>query len=319
MQNQENILKSIIDSIINSNFIVSDLTNSNPNVYYEMALAHAYKKNVILISQNIEDAPFDIRSYRIIKYGTYFSEMRKAIQEMEGLICKIKEGDINFGSPITDFAATVSVSENKEKYSMDGAMQLLSFDPQGQESSEDMGILDYQVKALDGIEKMTNSLESLNDDFLSPIAVELKENTDSLLDNNSPNAKRKIMRNFSSRIDHYTKIISDNNLDYRISLEEMDIGLNGMFDVDVPISDEERTELRKFIEEFSKMDGRLDDVIAEMDNLVSTMDSLPKIEKNFHQSKRSLSSELKIHIDNLNNTKSIVSRALNMANNLMNG
>ena len=39
--NQENILSSIIDSIIHSELIVADLSTSNPNVYYELGLSHA--------------------------------------------------------------------------------------------------------------------------------------------------------------------------------------------------------------------------------------------------------------------------------------
>ena len=45
--NQQNILADIIQSIKDSDFIVADLSKANPNVYYELGLAHACEKNVI--------------------------------------------------------------------------------------------------------------------------------------------------------------------------------------------------------------------------------------------------------------------------------
>jgi len=48
--------------------ILADLTGKNPNVLYELGLAHALAKPAILISQTMEDIPFDLRSLRIITY-----------------------------------------------------------------------------------------------------------------------------------------------------------------------------------------------------------------------------------------------------------
>jgi len=47
---------------------VADLTGRNPNVYYEVGVAHAFGKDVILISQSDEDLPFDLQNMRIIIY-----------------------------------------------------------------------------------------------------------------------------------------------------------------------------------------------------------------------------------------------------------
>lgn len=55
---QNNILSDIISSIYSSDLIVADLTGSNPNVYYELGIAHAFNKNVILLIQDIEELPF---------------------------------------------------------------------------------------------------------------------------------------------------------------------------------------------------------------------------------------------------------------------
>jgi predicted ATPase len=48
--------------------ILADLSGKNPNVFYELGLAHAVEKPAILVSQSMDDVPFDLRSLRIITY-----------------------------------------------------------------------------------------------------------------------------------------------------------------------------------------------------------------------------------------------------------
>ena len=48
--------------------LIADLTGKNANVFYELGLAHASGKPVILVAASMEDIPFDLRSLRIITY-----------------------------------------------------------------------------------------------------------------------------------------------------------------------------------------------------------------------------------------------------------
>ena len=48
--------------------ILTDLSNKNPNVFYELGLAHASAKPAILVTASMEDIPFDLRALRIIEY-----------------------------------------------------------------------------------------------------------------------------------------------------------------------------------------------------------------------------------------------------------
>lgn len=48
--------------------VLADLTGKNPNVLYELGLAHAIAKPVILIVEKMEDIPYDLRALRIIEY-----------------------------------------------------------------------------------------------------------------------------------------------------------------------------------------------------------------------------------------------------------
>ena len=54
--------------IIRSRFIVADCTGRNPNVFYEIGIAHTIGKPVIAITQSTTDVPFDLTHRRYIEY-----------------------------------------------------------------------------------------------------------------------------------------------------------------------------------------------------------------------------------------------------------
>lgn len=51
---QRNIMRKIIEGIANADLIVAELTGNNPNVFYELGVAHGLQKPVIMISQDVE-------------------------------------------------------------------------------------------------------------------------------------------------------------------------------------------------------------------------------------------------------------------------
>lgn len=62
------IMQSLWTNIHRAKVIVAELTGSNSNVFYEVGLCHALGKKVILLTQDIEDVPYDLRYIRLIKY-----------------------------------------------------------------------------------------------------------------------------------------------------------------------------------------------------------------------------------------------------------
>jgi hypothetical protein len=62
------IMDQIWSGINAAKVLVAELTTRNPNVFYELGLAHALRKPVVLISSNGEDVPFDLKHIRVIYY-----------------------------------------------------------------------------------------------------------------------------------------------------------------------------------------------------------------------------------------------------------
>ena len=62
------IIDQIWRGINAAKVLVAELTTRNANVLYELGLAHASKKPVVLVSSNQPDVPFDLHHIRVIYY-----------------------------------------------------------------------------------------------------------------------------------------------------------------------------------------------------------------------------------------------------------
>jgi hypothetical protein len=62
------IIDQIWAGINSAKVLVAELTTRNPNVFYELGLAHALEKPVVLVSSNEADIPFDLKHIRVIYY-----------------------------------------------------------------------------------------------------------------------------------------------------------------------------------------------------------------------------------------------------------
>lgn len=78
------LMTDVWSSICGAGVVVADCTDRNPNVFYEMGLAHTVGKPVILITQSADDIPADIRSIRYIRYAY----TPRGMQEFEETLAK---------------------------------------------------------------------------------------------------------------------------------------------------------------------------------------------------------------------------------------
>ncbi|MCU8238607.1 nucleoside 2-deoxyribosyltransferase [Vibrio vulnificus] len=62
------ILTHTLKLISRSRLIIANIDGRNPNVFYELGIAHALNKDVILVSSSLEELPVDIKSQRIVVY-----------------------------------------------------------------------------------------------------------------------------------------------------------------------------------------------------------------------------------------------------------
>src|ERR1700730_15242069 len=77
---KENILERIYNQINSADFIISDMTSRNPNVFYETGYAHAKGKTCLLLTSNADDIPFDLKHHRHIIYGNSIQKLRQSLE-----------------------------------------------------------------------------------------------------------------------------------------------------------------------------------------------------------------------------------------------
>ena len=71
------ILVDIWQSINGADFVIADITGRNPNVLYELGVAHTLAKPVLIISRHAVDIPIDLSTRRIILYGQSEGDWRE--------------------------------------------------------------------------------------------------------------------------------------------------------------------------------------------------------------------------------------------------
>jgi len=97
------IMDQVWGGINSAKVLVAELTARNPNVFYELGLAHALQKPVVLISSNENDVPFDVRHVRVIYYDVNDPFWGNKLMEKvaENILSAIKNPDeAIFKSPI---------------------------------------------------------------------------------------------------------------------------------------------------------------------------------------------------------------------------
>lgn len=106
---QGNFVKGIIRDIYNSELAIVDLTGQKPNVYYELGIRHSLKLGTIIITQDFNALPSDLKSYYCFSYKytskshlyqQYYEKFEKDLHEqIKSVLNNVNEPD----SPVSDF------------------------------------------------------------------------------------------------------------------------------------------------------------------------------------------------------------------------
>ncbi len=170
LDNQQNILQDIVKGIYQADVIIADLTGLNANVFYELGLAHAMNKKVIIITQNIEDLPFDIKSYRANEYSLQFNKLPKLVEELNKLLFGAINNSVKYGNPVSDYIldffenekAISHISDLKDEVAKSNSDVHSEIEDEGE---EEKGFLDYIADIEENSKKMTDEITSMGSEL----------------------------------------------------------------------------------------------------------------------------------------------------------
>lgn len=165
--NQQNVMRDVIVGIDSAALIVADLTGANPNVFYELGIAHGLMKPTVLLAQSIDEMPFDLRSYRIIRYSVRFAEATRLRADLADVARGLQNGTLTFGSPVSDFAPSVIERHGSSTITLVSMPQrgMVQSQADGDEDQEEgqPGILDFQVDVEGAAATITEWIERLGE------------------------------------------------------------------------------------------------------------------------------------------------------------
>lgn len=91
-----NIHEAIVQRIHESDLTVAVLTGLNANVMYELGIAHGLAKKTILLTEDIDELPFDLKNYNCIEYeysvkALSFNERKKRSSKLKQSLLAVLE------------------------------------------------------------------------------------------------------------------------------------------------------------------------------------------------------------------------------------
>jgi hypothetical protein len=108
------ITTQIINLIVESPLVVADLTGSNPNVFYELAIRHAIRKPYVQLIAKGERIPFDVSGIRTIELDvTDLDSVDRAKREMDRQIKEFGRGHLP-DSPVSIASAARLLQDDRD-------------------------------------------------------------------------------------------------------------------------------------------------------------------------------------------------------------
>lgn len=282
--NQQNILKDIVLPIFRADLIIADLTGLNANVFYELGLAHAFRKNVILITQDIGELPFDLRSYRVIEYSTHFARIKDLEDKLSRIINEFSS--ISFGSPVTDWITL----DEQVKNLLPGPVNLKIGDLVEEviddvetlkNEFEEKGFLDFIADLEEAMADITSLVEQFSEkttDIGETVNMQSAMADEITKTSGSASNLRKLARTIAQSMKEYGQFVSKNNSEYEARWNVIEDSLVNLINSPHTATDENREQLKDFISVLSEVTDVMLETRLHIGNMAESVKGLIGIE-----------------------------------------
>lgn len=138
------ITRDIVEGILDADLIIADLTSRNPNVFYELGIAHTIDNKTIMTAQALTDVPFDLQSYRVILYEQSIAGSKKLSSDLDTAIKELLQALDRTNNPVQDAASRRAAFGRKGKTPLIKAIELSDFTKAVQDFLREKGIMSVE-------------------------------------------------------------------------------------------------------------------------------------------------------------------------------
>jgi len=289
IKNNRNLMRNVLEGIKNADMIICDITENNANVLYEMAIADMLGIPVLIISQSLSEAPFDIKTYRIIEYSRDYRSIERLKNEIIDSLEDIEKDIESFGSPASDYLGI-----KIRKYTTHDELDFLDILTNLEESFDIMNSGSEKFVAI--MNNMTEETKNLNE------YVQKHKSSNSKI-----SALRNRFRIYAISLGKYALEIDEIRDNYDKMSIKFERGLTFVLKTG-SMPEENKKQYDELIESLMSMVQTLEYVCSEFRDLVNVSSSMRGIEKNLSDSQSRFASSMNKYIFSIENIKSLCER-----------
>ncbi|WP_144750517.1 hypothetical protein [Curtobacterium pusillum] len=290
--NQEQILKDIVNMIASAELIIADVTGLNGNVMYELGLAHAMGRKTAIITRNIDELPFDLRSYRVTSYKTTFTAAPALAKRLKEIGQGVIDGTATFGNPVQDFApASIGRDERVSEAPAAPATSGSSESSPGTDSAADFGLLDWTdavTRASDRVKEKADLIGEATFDIgerAEKATKRMNSATEQLGASAAPTLLR-LMKETAAEFDNYAEKLERLNPELADAVKELGDGTNGIARSRRATTDQERAIMRTEVADLRDAEATFETAVNSVMEFGLIVADLPPVQQDMTRAGR---------------------------------
>lgn len=292
--NQQNILADIIPPIYSADIVLADLTGLNPNVMYELGIAHSFNKKTIVITRDeLNLLPFDLKQYRAKNYSTHFKKFYELLEYLDKNFHGAVDGSVVFGNPVSDFFDKNQIQPQNPFKSDDYLLDI---------PDSEKGFLDFLADIEEDTNEMNDNITSMSSEMnvmssgISKCTEEI-ERVQKNKGNSTATFIRKETKKAAEFISAFSKQLKNRTKAIQSLWTKIEKNILGLLENDYASKPENKESL---IEYMKALNGMKDSIITSnksINTLKTTSLNNLGIERSMNQSIRFLDQDLSSYLD----------------------
>jgi len=285
--------------MLEADIVIADLTDLNPNVLYELGVAHSFDKKTIVLTRNpISDLPFDLSPYKARNYTTQFKDFDTLIDYLKMNISGALDGSILFSNPVTDCIAKKQIDiKNCVSDKTSEAINIAS----------EKGFLDFLADIEEESNGLTAIIRSIATD-LNEMNIGVNESTSKInaakkSGNSSTSFIRFQAKTVAGYIDRFSKKLRSDNIEIANKWNNIEKNTVGLLDNKYSFQEGNRENIIKYLNSLRNLQSSVISSNGSVTDMRDNVNVLVGFEGNLTQAARFLIRDLN---DYLSATSQIV-------------